>query len=250
MFRLRTFFLLCIALSPLAACKTALGTQATVLEPTPTAVAAVTPELDWERRWLFGRPCALPCWENISPGTTTAEQALQTLQSNPLIRSARIVTSTLMPELGELNWTWFDGTYGGRALFNATADQNLIEVILPSAIKPLSWQAVLDNFGEPTGIMAIGDRGPDIDSPTLFAVIVLYQDDGFALSIIGRESPPVLSPMLSFDSVVFFDSTIVNLEALAPFINWRTTDVRTWDGFREYSFYCHDRWGQPCGLGE
>ncbi|HSQ18189.1 MAG TPA: hypothetical protein VLM83_10855, partial [Anaerolineales bacterium] len=36
-------------------------------------------------RWISGTPCAPPCWEGITPGQTSADEAIEILISNPMI---------------------------------------------------------------------------------------------------------------------------------------------------------------------
>jgi len=223
---------------------------ATSSSPAQTQVAVFTPELDWDRRWLFDQPCAAPCWENISPGKTTADEAVIELSRNPLIRDVIVVTATLVPQLGSLEWTWFDGSYGGSAEFDASSDTGLIQVIKPFLANALPWEMVLEKLGEPTAIVAIGDHGPDINSPILYELFIFHQTRGLALLTFGGEVPPVLSPDLTFDMVVFFDPSVASLDSLAPYVNWRTVDLRAWEGFREFSYYCHDRSNQPCHFGK
>ena len=68
------------------------------ITPTSAADPLQTPDqtlsVDQLReRWLSGIPCALPCWEGVTPGRTSAGEAAQILNANPLFSAVAIDNS-------------------------------------------------------------------------------------------------------------------------------------------------------------
>lgn len=81
---------------------------------------------DWSSHWLRGIPCTPPCWEGITPGHSTAHEALTLLQANPLIANASLEISRADPDFGEVVWRWADGQPGGTARFHAQTSNQII----------------------------------------------------------------------------------------------------------------------------
>jgi hypothetical protein len=50
-----------------------------------TTPRTVTPENsnNWQTAWLDQPVCKLPCWQNITPGVTTRDEAVSILENTP-----------------------------------------------------------------------------------------------------------------------------------------------------------------------
>jgi hypothetical protein len=48
----------------------------------------------YAKRWLTGNPCAVPCWEGVTPGHTTVADAIKILNQNPGIIAGSVITDT------------------------------------------------------------------------------------------------------------------------------------------------------------
>src|SRR5947209_4744604 len=75
-------FLLYIIIN-LSTCGEEIDSSASTITPTIGATKPAPPP-DWQYRWLKGIPCKPPCFEGITPGKTTAEEAVKLLQQNPM----------------------------------------------------------------------------------------------------------------------------------------------------------------------
>jgi hypothetical protein len=64
-----------------------------------------------DRSLFTGSPCAPPCWQGIIPGETTAEEALQILQSSPYVKRKGI-EKTGSYALGAIGAYWKAGSGG------------------------------------------------------------------------------------------------------------------------------------------
>ncbi|MBU0491270.1 MAG: hypothetical protein KKB13_05410 [Chloroflexi bacterium] len=90
--------------------------------PSPIPSPKPPPPADWPTRWLKGIPCRPPCWEGITPGQTTAEEAVEILSRSPVIARANATTLPVPnPEMGLVVWSWVgtEDEQGGQALFHA-----------------------------------------------------------------------------------------------------------------------------------
>jgi len=64
---------------------------------------------------LNGISCRAPCWEDITPGKTSLDEAIKLLEKNPYVifNSIKIEpppSSTVNPKSGFLVWKWNDGS--------------------------------------------------------------------------------------------------------------------------------------------
>jgi hypothetical protein len=57
----------------------------------------------YAKRWIAGDPCALPCWEGVTPGQTTVADAVKILNRNPGIIAGSAITNT---SSSFVTWKW------------------------------------------------------------------------------------------------------------------------------------------------
>ena len=114
--------------SQLPPSRTSTPTQST--GPIIASVTKESPPKDWTSRWLRGIPCQPPCWEGITPGKTTADEATGLLQKSSLIANVSITTSLMAPYDKLIIWNWADNSKGGSTLAHAqTSDKDYIRDI-------------------------------------------------------------------------------------------------------------------------
>lgn len=213
--------ILLIALSVFSACS--------------TPPATLTP--DWETRWLKKVPCAPPCWEGITPGKTTAMEALQKLQTNPLIASAE-----LMPKYGAVTWKWQNGEDGGALSFHDTSSQVIdrINPYLPS----VRLNDVIRSYGEPSHIQAYAAPGVDIGSGIYYDLNLIYDSKGIVLTLPNtlsvKEKPLIKEDMPM--NVYFFAPSPSGLPSVAQdTLHLANREfILPWQGLRDFDFYCRD----------
>jgi hypothetical protein len=209
--------------------------ESQALAPTETAPAnsQPTPPANWASRWLEGVPCSPPCWEGITPGETPASKALEILQRNPIVASAKITTSPLFPNEGNVDWTWKDGGTGGSASFNAQASPQTIDSISVAFPSRFRLSDVMKAYGDPSHIIATAGYNPDIGSGTSAGLVTAYRSHGFAVT-----ADPVLSPDTPLYVIVFFPPSESGMDAAFRVAADHPDFVVPWQGFRGFEFYC------------
>jgi hypothetical protein len=240
--------LLILAVIGLVACKS--GSEipgpsvSTEIASSPSPTKQPVSE-DWPYRWLQGIPCRPPCWEGITPGQTSAEEALTTLGNSPVIATASIADDPLIPDLGWVIWNWLDGSKGGEAMFDANDSSNFIYGIYPDLPAFFRLGDVIRAYGDPSHVIAGSYHGPDIGSGNLYDLSIVYLPQGFILYG-GEGSRPVLSVDTHFRGVLFFVPDDKGLEVALGGADAYSTWITPWQGMKDFDFYCRDEAGEPC----
>ncbi len=227
-------------ISSLPACSSKPIVNQAVPSPEPIRSSTKSPlPKDLAARWLKEIPCRPPCWEGVTPGITSADAAASIWARNPLFGSVKTAVSKLTTDYGELDWTWADGSDGGRATFHAQAITQPVSAISPAFPTPISLHEVIQAYGEPSYVVATAYHGPDFGSGIFYSLSIIYESLGIRLHI-GDAFKPVLSEEMLFSDVLFYDPSdekfIKPQELLVP-----------WQGIRDFSYYCRDQeGGQAC----
>ena len=171
------------------------------LPPTAYAVAS-----QLQHRWLSGLPCRLPCWEGITPGTTSATEALNLLQNNPLILEVNMVYEK---GFGEINWRWkTDDNSGGRLFFRQ--EDQLVYAILPGIKSHITLGNVVQIYGEPdyAWVKEINHPNPgnvQTKTPAAYSANIIWVSYGFAISPILTNRSDMLDQYRSTVLTVIFE---------------------------------------------
>jgi hypothetical protein len=180
------------------------------------------------KKVIFENPCALPCWQYITPGQTDQEELIRTLKSQPDVdqRSIRI--------LGK--WNIFDSYVVVRLKSKIKINIYLIndKVILISIYDNfgMTYAEAVDHFGEPDVITAARTLGSDfipIGDLQLLYISSMIPEVGIAF---GFSSKDIL---MKSDEQINLDSRITNFYYYDP-ESFKTlldrglfTDGNTWD---------------------
>ncbi len=228
----------------LGACVSPQGTPstATLVKPT-TSPTKPLPPADWPYRWLKGIPCQPPCWEGITPGKTTAAEAVEILQRSPLIATVEIITVPLFPEERAVEWTWVStGREGGVASFHVQKPSSPIYYLHPYLPASFSLGDVIQAYGEPSHIIA---KVFYVEDNVSYDLRILYRSQGFIL-LDGGLSKPVLNMDTLFGSVIFFAPNDEGLRAALAGAADHPEWVVPWQGMKDFDYYCTDIKGNPC----
>jgi len=223
-------------------------------QPTTTRESQVVPTQvtmpeGWHTRWLQGIPCRAPCWEGITPGYTTGQEAGEILKRSLLISTAEVKIDSSLPDYSSVIWRWTDGTPGGEIHFSSRSSDNTIRDIAPFQNKTFALGDVMKSYGEPTHVRATiiekvnYERTPSGPSPidTSYTLMVVYLEQGFALSV-GGAITPTLSPELQMDGLVFFVPGEAGAKAVFYPPDRFFQHLVRWQGFRRFDFYCRNEW--------
>jgi hypothetical protein len=189
----------------------------------------------WQNRWLLDIPCRLPCWENITPGKTTAHEAKALLENNPLVTNVEMGAHQ---DQGEVNWDWANGTPGGQLKFHNNTPGKIIYSIEPSYVNyPAYYKlgTIIKAFGEPDYVEALAGISL-LDKKRSYNLYYFYSKIGVSISAGDGGTKPVLSGDL-FVNAFGFNDTDPNGVFMQNIKN-NPGMILPWEGYKNYDFYC------------
>ncbi len=210
--------------------------------PTPTSPPASLN--DWQARWLKGLPCRAPCWEGITPGKTTASEALDILKQSPIIAPAYIgISESPRDKYGYVSWDWLNivngSKSGGRAEYRVQPPDQIIYVIRPAYQASYKLSDVITAYGEPSHIRVMTGtkfleppRTPYYGKHTVYSIRLVYLSQGFQIFTSLDDKTNFNRAMLLSDPE-FFAPGIDGFNTAFSDIN-----IVPWEGFKGFDFYC------------
>ncbi len=206
---------------------------AAVITPTTTP----TPVPDWRKRWLQGIPCRLPCWEGITPGITSYDEALKLLSADKRITNIRTYSSNIpktaynnkAEELKVIEWSW-GGLAQGEILTKSDGYEE-VKYLRPGYGISFSLKEIMAAYGEPQFIQAYTQLD---DVGQTYGLVLIFKDKGFAIDT-GGIKPITLEESLTFRDFVIFGPDIENLKLQ---IVVRDEWLQSWQGFKDYDYSC------------
>jgi hypothetical protein len=180
---------------------------------------------DWWTAWLGHPVCQVPCWQNITPGVTTRDDAMIILQKTPDVVSI------------------YNGTYGISWYFGAKTEagditlstDEKVELIWLENSSSKEWylERVVASYGFPKYVQPYDCR----DGMCLTALV--YPDMGIALSVFVENKGNKdnlyqieIRPDLIVDRVFFIERGIDNFLKLPGFQD--TSLLMDWKGYGNY----------------
>ena len=217
--------------------------MATVVQKNANNEITITQSLsnDWQIRWLQGVPCSPPCWEGITPGATTAQQAISILKKNVLFEPSSIITRELKSS-SYVVWYLMNGKEGGEAYYGSKSSNTVITSIRPIFDTSYKLKDIIQLYGEPEYVVATYSRGVET-AAHFYDLSFSYVTKGFTLqsNTNGSVTMPTLSPEMYVKNPTFFVA-IKNLKDFKPY------SAVAWQGFEDFNFYCRepDHPDKPC----
>jgi len=216
----------------------------TLSSPLVTSTLAVP---DWKYEWLQGVPCLVPCWEGVTPGKTTMQEALDSLKQNPLVAGANISLSS-NSETGSshtiIDWDWTkisSPSPGGYIDGGSELASSKVVRITPSYNAPYKLGDVIKMYGEPTYVVADYRK---LENDSYYAVAITFSAQGLFLSYTApANKKPTINADLTFEPptarLIFF---VPGAEAFPkiPFYDGYNKYRKPWSGYNTFDFYCRD----------
>jgi hypothetical protein len=204
-----------------------------------STTATVPPE--WGTRWLQGIPCRPPCWEGVTPGKTSPEEAVNILKQSPLIGTVELSAVTKGDKNGFVSWNWKTpatnmlkgGPEDGLLRYNLAPTPALIYGI-ETGLSGYRLGEIIQAFGNPSHIIATSEPKASQGYQTFYTLYVVYLDNGF---ILKAEYPqkPALDENVILGNLEFFKADIEGFEAIqAP----SKELLVGWAGFKDFKYYC------------
>lgn len=204
--------------------------------PTPSPSAKPIRELpaDWSTRWLKGIPCFAPCWEGITPGLTSASEAVEILKRSPLIASAEAKDASRGYRVADVSWVWIDGKEGGEATYQASSPT--IDMIRPDLDGAFRLRDFMQTYGEPSHVLATAIQPPD-SLDVYYELSVVFVQKGIVLNAGGLIKPDPTNDGV-FRSPVFLVPTIESFKAYSGWARMHPEWIVPWEAGKGFDFYC------------
>ncbi|MBI5034110.1 MAG: hypothetical protein HZB51_26620 [Chloroflexi bacterium] len=246
---IRALLLIIVTIFVLTSCSVA-NTSTTTFAPTdlpPTATPSTialtptptwSPQLpDWQFRWLRKIPCSAPCLEGITPGKTTASEAIEILNQNSLVRNVRREPS-YGSKWESVSWDWKGSNTGGDA-FYLPDNLEIIASITPHFGRDYSFRDVIQAYGEPTYIIAIADLL--VSEKPIFCqqAIFVYVSNGLELRT-DCHTKFELNENITFSLMRFLAPTHEGYEPIDEKVRQHRDWILPWQGFKGFDYYCRD----------
>ncbi len=152
-FLLFMFFVACGTESTSSILRTTSTPPATKTLPRPTPTPVSSSDLG-QRNWLKGIPCHPPCFGEVTPGVTTADDAEKILNQNPMVEPTSVrIWPNYSKEKGAISWNWKGTTSktddDGYLLFMKVAPKTVDQIVIKLNNK-VKLGDVVDTFSEPS----------------------------------------------------------------------------------------------------
>jgi len=203
-------------------------------EPTNTAI--IEPSListsELRGRWLSGIPCSPPCWEGITPGKTSATEAMQILTANSLFTRVEGNSSNVNWQMQIMYDDGTSHTWSGDAFI--TADPSPIIYAIRTGFPDLALGDAIRVFGKPSHIVVFEERPPDIGGPYFWHIKVIWAAQGLTM-IASEKTKPRVDEQLMLRGAIYF---IPGLEGFRNATNPGILKVvQQWQGFADFDAY-------------
>jgi len=188
-------------------------------------LAACNRSLGLKDSLLGASSCLLPCWQGITPGITTSNDALQILQKSTLIAKKSVTSSNPQDDFGGATWKWRteDSQLDARLWWR---DGAIREVILPTS--DISIDEIIKKFGIPEKIHVIPIGTPE---DWEWGVTLYYPANGFQVQINGLFGlGAFLKPSDKVTFITLFEPSTIkeritfegfDFAGLNPFLDWK-----------------------------
>jgi hypothetical protein len=196
----------------------------------PIKTPIPTPPM-WFEKLLDHPTCALPCWEGLIPGFTTAEEAYKILS---LLNGVKVAYNEfdLITYL-QTDWIIDNGTGHGYALIDKET-KVLTDLFLDIQTSRVPVQKVVMKYGQPTHLVVDGNHSE------IFSIVcdiyMVFVHKGMAVKF----SVPVIIKDGKFSFLItpeegFYEIRLVDISELAHRISQKENGVFTWNGYGKYS---------------
>lgn len=188
--------------------------------------------------WLDHPPCLPPCWDGMTPGQTTKREALARLRQHPLVTDLEIFEGETPDgkEDGTAYWRWKGTTHEGGEV--SYLDSTVYEIGISNPSQLLTFQDVIDAYGEPSHVKASAYPSSD-GSHTVYRLDFVYLSQGFALNWSkSNVRKPQFGPEWNAFDLDFFEPTLEGFSLAwggSPVV---AENLVPWRGMLSFDDYC------------
>lgn len=178
----------------------------------------------WRSTWLDQPSCNLPCWQDITPGVTTREDALSVLENMPEVK-------IIYNKNDGLTWYFGKDTEGGNIKFSETGIVS--NIWLSSTISDLQLENIVEVYGFPKNVQPFDCRDGMCDTG------LIYPDLGIMLCVyVSNINEDNLAPQVKISSetivyrIYFMEVGAANSSEYLAYIS--NSPVMHWKGYGTY----------------
>ncbi|OJV97095.1 MAG: hypothetical protein BGO39_19025 [Chloroflexi bacterium 54-19] len=187
--------------------------------------------------WLQGVPCKAPCWENITPGKTTPEEAQTLLKNNSSfgrfeINDPQIANKPVLINLFEAN----NITSLGFLTYHNEPKPAVVEIIKP-LVQPYLLKDAISIYGVPSHIIVMEKTNKMGHGTGEYKTYFVYLNQGLILTNNYSENTNLNSES-QFNEVYFFIPGQKGLDILDTQDDMIGKNLVNWEGFKDIKYYC------------
>lgn len=220
------------------------NTEILVTPSNSSAGTTMTPKttlpIGWQDNWLKGVPCKPPCWEGITPGKTTLDEALKLLKQNLTITNTWTIANN--DGSGGVGWNWSNKPYNknGVTSLGGGIGYDKHQIITYIYIEPRMYKIgeIIQTYGEPNAVIAAPMRVSPENNIINYHLQFIYLNQGFALGTIFEKEPSINADV-GLDRVVFFPPGTYDQHTSLDNISEQM--MVPWQGFKDFRFYCRQK---------
>jgi hypothetical protein len=192
-----------------------------------------------DSRWLADTACRLPCWEGITPGTSTSAETLDRLKQLPFVGQASATQAA--PTMGVIRWTWKGSQEeSGLAYYvieSSGSDQPILSLnIKPS--QPIPLREIVAQYGEPSHILAGFIPQPTLMNQSGYLLTLYFKKYNFqAIWLAQGSDAPSLNEDTHIHLITITDPRRDSLVATDDQA-LKNQGILPWSGFRDFHEYC------------
>lgn len=197
------------------------------------AACSPPPELRDSKMWqdrslVTGEPCAAPCWQGITPGETTWNEA-QTLIST----MSGVIDLQTQEQEGQIGAVWRTNEseqYCCAIVSNveeAVDDTDVVDYIQVRLSPDVTLGELIEVHGDPTYVV----NGEEVTEDQAY-VVLLYPDIPIiAYAFVAGAANGTLSASSEIIFVVYVTPEAMETEVI------RNSNLQAWDGYQSFSYY-------------
>ncbi len=194
----------------------------------PPTTTLVTPTSEssahWWIEWLSHQACKPPCWNNITPGVTTFDEAVSILENSPEV-------TVRYKGIDSVDWNFSNNDGGGTLTASGDGIVDTIWMGSGSDSKLLSKEVVA-SYGYPEYVKPFDCREGMCES------LLLYSDLGMFLTVFVRNTGTTdhpqfeVSPDTAITRVYFIERGLESFQRIPDFQDYDL--LWGWKGYGQY----------------
>jgi hypothetical protein len=197
--------------------------------PTPTPA----PRSEWVTALLESPSCPRPCWEGITPGITTYQDAFHLLSKHPSVVDLRAIPGFMSDKLMELSWVFPDAGSGSGWL-RADDKGEFIKILKINIYSEqmITLEEAINAFGNPGLVGLYPDRS------NFFVVDLIYPETGTILILFlrGENDQVEITPRGKILTIAFVPPGSENYAKILREYYYPDIlgQLAVWNGYGEY----------------